>query len=137
MPFYDYRCDKCGKTQDAVRSIADRHDGPDCTRCGAKTTGPVILRPVAFKAPQWNMSYYDVGLGMEITSEKQLQYERDKRGLVDSRDVYGDELPELECTYGQEPEKMKVPGGLYEELEKREDYAPMLENVEVDSHLDL
>lgn len=30
MPLYTYECPKCGKIEDAIRKIADRHDGPMC-----------------------------------------------------------------------------------------------------------
>lgn len=32
MPLYDYLCSKCGKIQEAYRTIADRDNGPTCCR---------------------------------------------------------------------------------------------------------
>lgn len=30
MPLYVYKCKACGKVEEAYRSIADRHTGPEC-----------------------------------------------------------------------------------------------------------
>lgn len=41
MPVYSYGCGKCGREEDAFRSIEARHDGPAC--CGAKMR--IEIRP--------------------------------------------------------------------------------------------
>lgn len=128
MPIYEYCCDRCGKTQDAVRKIDDRHDSPDCTRCNVPTN--LIISPVRSNIPDWNMNYYDPGLGKYITSPKQLKNEREKLGVVDAREYNeGTDCPSLEAA--PEPEKMKIPGDLYESMQ-REGHSDMLENVEID-----
>jgi putative FmdB family regulatory protein len=33
MPIYDYRCNSCGWTRDAIRLVGERHDGPYCEKC--------------------------------------------------------------------------------------------------------
>lgn len=30
MPVYEYHCKECGRTEDAFRTIAERHDAPKC-----------------------------------------------------------------------------------------------------------
>lgn len=30
MPLYEYSCETCGRTEDAFRSIDERHNGPEC-----------------------------------------------------------------------------------------------------------
>ena len=46
MPTYDYKCvGKCGKTQEAVRSVEDRNNGPKC--CGKKTEKQISSYHVA------------------------------------------------------------------------------------------
>lgn len=30
MPLYSYRCQQCNRTEEAHRSIAERHNGPEC-----------------------------------------------------------------------------------------------------------
>lgn len=35
MPLYVYKCDVCKAEAQDVRTIAERHDGPRCHRCGA------------------------------------------------------------------------------------------------------
>jgi putative FmdB family regulatory protein len=55
MSLYDYKCWKCGKTQEAHRSIAERYNGPEC--CGAPTEKQVSHYHVA---PMFN-AYRAVG----------------------------------------------------------------------------
>ena len=30
MPLYSWACEKCGRTEDGFRSVAERHDSPTC-----------------------------------------------------------------------------------------------------------
>lgn len=128
MPIYEYRCERCDHVQDAVRSVESRHDGPVCSRCEHGTN--LVISPVRFNAPIWNVSYYDVGLGKPIRSSRERKYEMEKRGLVDAREYYESEkcpdLPEQE-----KAKPMKIPGELYDSM-KKEGYGDMLHNVEID-----
>lgn len=110
MPIYTYRCD-CGRSQDAVRKIDDRHNGPFC--CGERTR--LIISPVRLSISNIFMHYYDPGLGEHITSPKQRKYLQEKNGFVDAAE-YWSKLPEL----GNEPEPqpMEVPADLWESMER-------------------
>lgn len=130
MPIYEYRCEKCGHQQDAVRRIENRHNTPPCDRCEVSTN--LIISPVRGKVTA-DMNHFDVGLGIPITSARQLAYERDKRGLVDSREVYGQGMPSLPPP-PKNDDVMKVPGELYDSM-KREGFGDMLDNVEIDRDL--
>lgn len=55
MPLYDYSCGKCGRTQEAFRTVDDRNNGPEC--CGAQTEKQVSHYHVA---PLFN-AYRTVG----------------------------------------------------------------------------
>jgi len=46
MPFYDYACLKCGAEVEAMRSIANRMEGPKC-ECG--TPMKLLVSSPAFK----------------------------------------------------------------------------------------
>jgi putative FmdB family regulatory protein len=35
MPFYEYRCEKCGTKFELMRGIASRDEATRCTSCGA------------------------------------------------------------------------------------------------------
>ena len=37
VPVYDYKCQKCNRTQDEVRTVDNRHDCPKCSSCGSPT----------------------------------------------------------------------------------------------------
>lgn len=111
MPLYTYKC-QCGKVQDAVRKVDDRHISPTC--CGEKTT--LIITPVRLSISNIFMNYYDPGLGAEITSPKQRKYLQEKAGLVDARDYYGDSMPDLPEAPKAEP--MEVPADLWESMER-------------------
>ena len=50
MPLYTYRCDDCDSTQDAVRTIDNRDDCPECLSCGELTHK--IITPTQI-APQF------------------------------------------------------------------------------------
>jgi len=43
MPVYDYRC-SCGEEAAEYRTVADRHNGPKCSTCGAQM-GKVFSAP--------------------------------------------------------------------------------------------
>jgi len=107
MPTYFYRCTECDQTATAVRRVADRHDAPDCH-------GPMKLTitPTAFRAPQWNMSYYCQGLGKPITSERQRKYEMDRAGVVDYRE-FRDE-PDLKPP----AQKQEIPADLKDAMQR-------------------
>jgi len=36
MPLYEYKCTKCGDTQEVFRSVSEMNNGPECA-CGTKT----------------------------------------------------------------------------------------------------
>lgn len=38
MPLYEYECHLCEHIQDTFRSIADRHDAPECDNCSFPMT---------------------------------------------------------------------------------------------------
>lgn len=47
MPTYDYKCSKCGATQEAIRKISERNQGPEC--CGEsmkKQISAPMLQPI-------------------------------------------------------------------------------------------
>lgn len=49
MPIYTYKCNSCYKVQDAVRTVENRNDTPNC-ECGGKTL-KIIIPPMV--APQF------------------------------------------------------------------------------------
>lgn len=52
MPVYCYECrsSKCGAPHEAVREVDDRHNAPDCPKCGSKSK-KVISWSVSNSAP--------------------------------------------------------------------------------------
>ena len=46
MPTYTYRCETCGKVEDARRSMADRDNGPECHGKMRKIITPTMVQPV-------------------------------------------------------------------------------------------
>lgn len=45
MPTYSYKCNKCEKDFDRIRSISDREDGGQCPSCGSDETKQTLTAP--------------------------------------------------------------------------------------------
>lgn len=46
MPLYTYKCLKCGKIEDAYRSIDDRNNSPECHGNMEKIIVPTMVQPM-------------------------------------------------------------------------------------------
>jgi putative FmdB family regulatory protein len=57
MPIYEYRCLKCGKTFEALQSIA-AHPITKCIYCQGKTKKMVSLSSFQFKGNGWYITDY-------------------------------------------------------------------------------
>jgi hypothetical protein len=82
---YEYECQICKHRTTAVRTIAERNNGPDC--CNGKMEKHIFTAP-ANKIPMWDVDYFCKALGQPITSMRQRKYLMDKGGLVDA-DEFG------------------------------------------------
>lgn len=61
MPFYDYKCEKCGHQFEAMRSMQERNDPIQCPNCGEMiTTGQKIGGGQAWvlKGDGWGPRYW-------------------------------------------------------------------------------
>lgn len=50
MPTYEYKCDKCGTSEDHYRTIDERDNFPNCQYCARITRRVMQANPVQFKA---------------------------------------------------------------------------------------
>lgn len=62
MPLYDYECETCGTEREKFARMADRRE-QRCDTCDGPLT--LIARPTPRYVPF--QSYFDIGLGVEIT----------------------------------------------------------------------
>ena len=81
MPTYDYQCE-CGHVQEEIRGVNDKSPVP-CERCGKSSirqfSPPAGSYLVGMQAEKPG-GYYDIQLGMQVTSKRQLREEAKKRG---------------------------------------------------------
>jgi putative FmdB family regulatory protein len=76
MPTYDYLCPKCGDECERIAVIANRND-QKCSQCGEQLDR--IMKPQRHFKP-FN-PYFDMGLGVEVTSPGQRKAEMRKNGF--------------------------------------------------------
>jgi len=67
MPIYEYRCSKCGKTFEALQSIAAEPISK-CIYCRGKTRKIVSLSSFQFKGKGWYITDYKSRGGSEKKS---------------------------------------------------------------------
>ena len=68
MPIYEYRCLKCGKTFEALQSIAAQPIAK-CLYCQGKTKKIVSLSSFQLKGNGWYITDYKNNTGKEIKKE--------------------------------------------------------------------
>jgi len=68
MPIYEYRCLQCGKTFEALQSIAAKPIAK-CIYCQGKTKKIVSLSSFQFKGNGWYITDYKKNSGQEIKKE--------------------------------------------------------------------
>lgn len=78
MPLYSYAC-QCGKTEDAYRAIAERHNGPECH--GQMQL--VIVPPLKF-VDHMRDGYRDVVTGEFVTSRKRRREIMKQHDLIEA-----------------------------------------------------
>lgn len=83
-PLYDYQCQRCETEEEIFAPMAERH-AQSCERCGEPLR--LILRPTPHYDPTQQDTYYDEGLGVEITG-------RDHRRRV---------MRDLKCDHRERP----------------------------------
>lgn len=86
MPLYTYRCSKCQKTQDAIRSISDRKNGPIC--CNTQTKQiltPTMIDPILLGAGTYQ-GYQCPITDEYVTSRKQRKEIMKRHDLVEMGD---------------------------------------------------
>lgn len=64
MPIYAYKCAECDSAKDDLRSIAERHNGPEC--CGE----PMKLQIVPTHVCEDMKPYYCHATGQMVTSRR-------------------------------------------------------------------
>jgi putative FmdB family regulatory protein len=96
---YAYRCPSCGHQQDDVRSVEERHNGPNCAKCGTKTE-KLILPPQSMPDIQPYRSVID---GSLISSRSKHREHLKAHGCIE---VGNEKLPP--------PKKPKAPPGAKE-----------------------
>ena len=80
MPVYDYTCMFDETTQEALRSIDKRFDGPFCPKCGNRMTFTLTAPP---KPTDHLYPYYHENVGAEVKSLRHLRQVQKEKGLVD------------------------------------------------------
>ena len=84
MPIYDFSCTICGNTQESIRSIADRFQGPVCEQCGGlmeyQLSAPPKPTDHLYPYLEENFDHKPV----EIKSLRHYRREQKRRGLVDN-----------------------------------------------------
>jgi putative FmdB family regulatory protein len=76
---YEYRCQNCKEITQAVRSVADRDNAPDC-KCGGTTRKIISVQRVHgdFRP------YYDVNLECGIESKQHRKKVMKERDVVEA-----------------------------------------------------
>ena len=110
---YEYECQACKKRATAVRSVADRHNGPEC--CDQ------VMEKRIFTAGQFSIHLFEgykcVASGEKVTSQSQRDYLMDKNGWADAR--------EFNSVPKQEQAQQEVPKELADAMH-REGHADLL-----------
>jgi len=84
MPLYTFKCQKCHHTQDAVRSIAERKNGPLCETCGGKTEQIIVPTQIAPIIGGGNFPGYQCPVSGEfVTSRKRRNEIIKEHGLIE------------------------------------------------------
>lgn len=82
MPIYPYRCETCGRSQDAFNRVDDRDaNAPTC--CGAATARQLSAPMVSVPG---NCAYKCPVTGQTVTSERQRRNLMAEHRLVDAND---------------------------------------------------
>ncbi len=90
MPFFNYKCCKCGgKGERLIVSKADR----TCIDCDAAiVVGDRVLSPYDGISLRSFTPYFDAGLGVQLNSQRERQMIMKERGLVE----VGNEIDRME-----------------------------------------
>ena len=60
MPLYQWACEKCGKTEDGFRPVAERHDSPLCHGKRMGIVGAEYERGDLFRGEPEGSEIYDI-----------------------------------------------------------------------------
>lgn len=105
MPVYSFSCESCGKSEDVLRSVAQRNDATVCT-CGNK----MVRVPERFTADTFE-PYFDEGLNSDVYSQRHRKSIMAMQGVVEAGDAvhggrnFDSKLPHL---VDKQPPKGKV-----------------------------
>ena len=58
MPVYEYRCDACSATIEAVRPLVDRDDTPRCPKCARLTRRVISSTNFVLRGDGWAKDGY-------------------------------------------------------------------------------
>ena len=75
---YEYRCQECNKITEAVRSVDDRNNVPECEHCGGRTRKIISVSKVHGDFEP----YYDDNL------ETHIQSKQHRKKVMKEKDVY-------------------------------------------------
>lgn len=81
MPLYTYKCNECGKIEDAHRAIKDHNNGPDCHGKMAQIIVAPMIQPVLGGGN--NPGYKCVVTGEWVDSRKKRREIMKEHNLVE------------------------------------------------------
>lgn len=74
MPTYVYKCGECGRRQEAIRTIAERHDAPKCAACYGPTALRITATMVSVFQP-YRTAAVDKDAGKRISIRNKAEHE--------------------------------------------------------------